>query len=1141
MTTILDDMLRNAEAEPEATAFLYLGDGEEETGELTNSGLVKGALGIARMLTRITETGDRVLLCFPPGLDFIAALYGCFAARVLAVLSYPPRPREIVLRQLLELAADCDTQIVLTTEDMGAKLRDWLERAIGPHPLDIRAIDHVPPAGGSGFLTARPHAGDAAFLQYTSGSTGTPKGVMITHGQLTANMDMIAAVSDQTKADRGVLWLPPYHDMGLVGGIFQPVHLGCRMTLMPPASFIQRPIRWLRALDKYKGTSTGGPNFGYQLCVDRITDEEAASLDLSSVRAAFNGAEPIRETTVEEFARKFAPAKFRRTAFLPCYGMAESTLLISGGLGDLRYVPSPDAGTSANLRFVSCGQPAPRVAVRSVDPETRQPKLDGQVGELWVTSPSVAQCYWGKPELSEAQLRARFSGDARTYLRTGDLGFLLDGRVFVTGRAKDLLIVHGRNLYPQDLERAAEQSHVALRAGRSAAFSVPQDNEERLVIALEVEREAAFNLDARGVIASVRKAVSEMFDATLHAVVLLRPGSIPLTTSGKVRRSESRTQYLANALEVLSADVREIQVAPDEPLVLQPVVATDTADAHHVASQIDNPGFAGVRPSPGISQGHSTPEEVRSRIERWLLTRLASETGETYDETHLDQEFANFGIDSLQQASLSGDLSDMMSLQLDPAFLSEHPTPRRAARHLAAVRTVMSTLHGIDPAERIAILGSAHTERTSRFKAVEDVPAEHYEWRELPAVKDLAARHQLFEHSQVPSPFFVCHDGIVGATTSIGGVEYLNFATNNYLALSNHPEAIAAVHAAVDRYGTSVSASRIVSGERPVHRELEAELAKFLGTQDALALVSGNLTNTSLLGHLLGPKDAIVYDELSHDSAVQGAALSGADKIPFPHNDWRQLTRILSRKRCNYEKVLVFTEGTFSMDGDSPELPKFVAAARSHRAWLMVDEALSLGTLGTTGRGITEHCGIDPTEIDILMGVLSKSLASCGGYIAGSRDLIGYLRFTLPGYVFSTGLSGANAAAALEALRIMQREPDRVRTVRARASEFLELAQNAGLNTGRSQGTCVVPIIIDDPVACFRVYLGLRNDHINVQPIVYPAVPKDASRLRFFFSCMHTSAQLRWTVDRIVFHLKGVTKSSRQTKAAAAEPNRASP
>jgi 8-amino-7-oxononanoate synthase len=446
----------------------------------------------------------------------------------------------------------------------------------------------------------------------------------------------------------------------------------------------------------------------------------------------------------------------------------------------------------------------------------------------------------------------------------------------------------------------------------------------------------------------------------------------------------------------------------------------------------------------------------------------------------------------------------------------------------------MSTLREVEPDERVAILRSAQTERTQRFKTPTDVPAEHYEWSELPAYKALDARHKLFEQHNIPSPFYTCHDGIVGATTRIDGREFLNFATNNYLALSNHPEAIAATHAAVDRYGTSVSASRIVSGERPIHRELESELARFLGAQDALALVSGNLTNTSLIGHLLGQKDLIVYDELSHDSTIQGAALSRADTVPFPHNDWRQLTRILSSKRCHYEKVLVFTEGTFSMDGDSPDLPKFVAATRAHRAWLMVDEALSLGTLGATGRGITEHCGVDPAEIDILMGVLSKSLASCGGYIAGNRDLIRYLRFTLPGHVFTTGMTGANAAAALEALRIIQREPERVTALRARAREFLELAQDAGLNTGRSHGTCVVPVIIDDPITCFRVYLGLRQDRINVQPIVYPAVPKDASRLRFFFSCLHTSEQLRWTVDRIVFHLNMVLQATQPATSEAA-------
>lgn len=1109
MTTILDNMLRNATADPDATAFLYLANGEEETGELTNIALATRALGIAKMLTRITQPGDRVLLCFQPGLDFISALYGCFAARVIAVLSYPPRPRLNVLKQLLGLANDCDTRLVLTTEDMGDKLKSWMERFIGPHPLDIRAIDHLAPAPLT-FAPTDPE--DVAFLQYTSGSTGAPKGVMITHRQLMANMAMITTVSGQTSADRGVLWLPPYHDMGLIGGILLPVHLGCRVTLMPPASFIQQPLRWLRALDKYRGTLTGGPNFGYQLCVDRIRDEDVKRLDLSSVRAAFNGAEPIRESTVEAFARKFGVANFRRKAFLPCYGMAESTLIISGGHGELKYMDP--GGHTGGQRVASCGPPAPEVTVLSVDPQTHERMPDGEVGELWVASPSVARGYWGQPDKSEAQLRARLLEDSRTFLRTGDLGFLVEDRVFVTGREKDLLIVRGRNLYPQDLESVAEESHTAIRPCRSAAFGLQDDGEEQIVLALELEREALFDLDASAVIRSIRTAVSEVFDVVLHAVVLLRPGSIPLTTSGKVRRSDCRGRFLADTLEVVESDTRAPKrpTEPSEAQLPSPLSSEDNAGSHR---------------------------EFATRIESWFLGRLGSETGERYDETHVDREFSDFGIDSLQQGTISGELSDLLGLQLPASFMTEHSTPQRAARHLAAVHTLKSTLQDLDPDERISILRSAQTERTQRYDSPTHVPAEHYEWDELLAYKALNQRHELMEQHHIPSPFYTCHDGIVGATTCINGREFVNFSTNNYLALSDHPAAITAAQSAIDRYGTSVSASRIVSGERPIHRALETELARFLGTQDALALVSGNLTNTSLIGHLLGPKDLIVYDELSHDSMIQGAALSRADAVPFRHNDWSQVRRILSNKRCAYEKVLVFTEGTFSMDGDSPDLPKFVSVARNHRAWLMVDEALSLGTLGKTGRGITEHSGVDPTEIDILMGVLSKSLASCGGYIAGNRHLIDYLRFTLPGHVFTTGMTGANAAAALEALRILQREPERVTTLRARAREFLELAQAAGLDTGRSQGTCVVPIIINDPMTCFSVYLGLQNDGINVQPIVYPAVPKDASRLRFFFSCLHTREQLRWTVERIGVHLERASNTTRFVSSEEATHERA--
>jgi 8-amino-7-oxononanoate synthase len=365
---------------------------------------------------------------------------------------------------------------------------------------------------------------------------------------------------------------------------------------------------------------------------------------------------------------------------------------------------------------------------------------------------------------------------------------------------------------------------------------------------------------------------------------------------------------------------------------------------------------------------------------------------------------------------------------------------------------------------------------------------------------------------EIDNPFFRAHDGIAEAETSIDGRRLLNLVSYNYLGLNGDPRVAAAAKQAIDRYGTSVSASRIVSGERPLHQALEAALARLHGTEDCVALVSGHATNVSVVGHLVGPGDAIIHDQLAHNSIIQGAMLSGAQRLQFAHNDVDALLRVLRSVRSRARRVLVVIEGHYSMDGDVPDLPAMIAAVRQHDAYLMVDEAHSIGVLGATGRGVAEHFGVDPSGVDIWMGTLSKTLSGCGGYIAGSRDLVDYLRCSAPGFVYSVGLSPPVAAAALAALTIMLEEPERVRQLNANARLFLDEAQAAGLDTGGSIGAAIVPVILGSSIRAARVSDLLFRRGINVQPILRPAVPERSARLRFFLSSLHTPEQIRRAV-----------------------------
>jgi 8-amino-7-oxononanoate synthase len=373
-----------------------------------------------------------------------------------------------------------------------------------------------------------------------------------------------------------------------------------------------------------------------------------------------------------------------------------------------------------------------------------------------------------------------------------------------------------------------------------------------------------------------------------------------------------------------------------------------------------------------------------------------------------------------------------------------------------------------------------------------------------------------------PDPFYAMHDGASRDTTRLGGRELINFSGNNYLGFSGEADVTAAAKEALDRYGTSASASRLVSGTRPLHGELEREIAGFLGSEDAITFTSGQATNLTVIGHLMGRGDLILHDELAHNSIVLGSRLSGATRRAFPHNDWQALDDILHEVRREYRKVLIAVEGVYSMDGDIPDVPRFIETKRRHKAMLYLDEAHSLGTLGTSGRGIGEHFNLPTRDIDIWMGTLSKALGACGGYVAGPAPLIKYLKYTCPGVIYTVGLAPASAAAALASLRKLQATSERVAALQARARDFLQLVQQRGFDTGRSSGSAIVPVILGDSQRALRAARLLEERGISAAPIVHPAVPESGARLRFFVSALHSPQQLKHSADTLADVVKRI-------------------
>jgi len=545
-STLAGLLKARAAESPDREAYVFLADGELETERLTWSELDSRARAVAWALRESVQPGERALLLYPPGLDFVAAFFGCLYAGVVAVPAYPPRLNDRSQSRLRAIAADATPRAALTTTSIAERVPElaaarWI-------PTDAL------PAGAPDLPDPDPDA--VAFLQYTSGSTSTPKGVMVTHANLVHNERMIGDAFAMDEDSVVVGWLPLYHDMGLIGNVLQPLHAGARCVLMSPVAFLQRPRRWLEAIHRYRGTTSGGPNFAYELCVRKIPPVEREGLDLSSWRVAFNGAEPVRAHTLEAFAEAFAPRGFRASSFYPCYGLAEATLFVTGG--DPGRAPRVEGGRVSNGHAWD----AQRIAI--VHPETREELPPGSEGEVWIAGPSVAAGYWGNPEATERDFRARLAMGQGPFLRTGDLGILHEGELYVTGRIKDLIILRGRNHYPQDVELTAQRSHPDLRPDSGAAFAVEIEGEERLVVVQEVERRRRDGLEELA--AAVRRAVAEEHEVQPYEVVLVRTGTVPKTSSGKVQRGACRAQYLAGELTVLERSVvgRELPVPRDE-------------------------------------------------------------------------------------------------------------------------------------------------------------------------------------------------------------------------------------------------------------------------------------------------------------------------------------------------------------------------------------------------------------------------------------------------------------------------------------------------------------------------------------------------------------------------------------------------
>lgn len=658
-STLVQLLQRRAGELTRHASYTFLLDGSTERLTLTFSELDSAARAVASRIQKLNMKGERALLLYAPGLDFIVGFFGCLYAGVIAVPVYPPNPVQPArtLKRLQAIVADAGAKLAITTSAILKKV----EKLAAPELalLHWLASDTIvnENVGNGEWEDLGITSQDLAFLQYTSGSTGAPKGVMITHQNLLHNAEMVYQAFSHKPGDSYVSWLPTFHDMGLMAGVLQPLYGGFSAVLMSPVSFLQNPFRWLQAISDYKATTSGGPNFAYDLCLRRISAEQRATLDLSSWSVAFNGAEPVRRETLERFAKTFGPCGFRKEALYPCYGLAEATLIVSGGSKtaepitrnvvtqalENHRVEEASRSEVDSRSLVSCGSALVGEEIAIVNQVTLTRCLPHEVGEIWVRSPSAGVGYWNREAESTQTFKAYIANtNEGPFLRTGDLGFLQDGELFVTGRYKDLIIIRGHNHYPQDIELTVERSHPALRAGCGAAFTAEVDGEEHLVVVQEIDLSRAPDLDE--VFAAMRQSVSENHELQLYAIALLKPGSIPKTSSGKIQRRACRAGFIKGDLgEIERSTLQdEESVADDEESFIRRALLS------------------------------AEPDKRQSLMESYLLDQAAQILKTKVARLRSKRSLSSFGLDSLMAIELKNRIEADLELTVPlTAFLQE--------------------------------------------------------------------------------------------------------------------------------------------------------------------------------------------------------------------------------------------------------------------------------------------------------------------------------------------------------------------------------------------------------------------------------------------------------------------------------------
>lgn len=999
------------------------------------------------------KPGSRILICFPPGINYIKAIWGCLISGIVPVPIYPPNPKKFKndIINLNLIIKNCEIKFILTEKTL--KNAYFIYRIINFRIFPkLKWICINKMNNTKNTFLPQIESNSIAFIQYTSGSTSNPKGVVLTHQNVIENLKSIFncknenEMIEKTKNSVLISWLPPYHDMGLIGYLLFPVLMNSECNFCSPFSFIKNPKIWFQLITKYKGTFTSSPNFGFTLCNRKIKDK--SDFDLSSLKIIMNAAEKIIPETINKFYDNFKSIGLKKEVICPSYGIAENTIAVSmWGNKTINLcknnlkkgiVLEKEGICIQNIQLQSSGKACLGVNIEIVDYETKERKDDSEIGEIWVNSKSKSIKYWNKPDLTEKVLLAKIKNDTSSleYLRTGDLGFINDGYLYFVSRIKNIINIRGKNYYPEDICDVISKIK-ELRPGCQSCFCIEEEQEEKVVLITEVRKGVKNYNDLNSIIL---ESITKNFSLKLNEILLIEEKNISKTTSGKIQHYKNKERFLKNDFNIKFSWKNE-NVA--------------------IKSEID------------INSDFSTKKDYSIKLREILKKNFFIPTEKIKDSDII----SSYGVDSMQYITLVQMIENILGIDSDCLMIKD-----------------ITFKQFID----ISWNEYKNLEKKSIWK--ESLPKHYYKMLEIEKTFKESIPNLDFDNETHILKYNKVEKNCVYFNTQKG--DFITCASNAYTSLSGHPRIRAAAKNAIDTFGTGIFGPRVVVGASKLLWELEQEFSDFLKTESTVIFSTAYLAMITVLSCLTQfGINYIFYDELSHMCILD--ALKGLGQnvkiFKYKHNDVKDLEKLVLKHvkiqdRSKFK--LVIADSLFGMDGDLFDLPNFHPVCKKYGLTILLDEAHSLGSVGKTGRGIEEHFQMFNT-VDIKLGGMNKGLPLLGGWVSSNKEICKLLRFRSHGTMFTGTMPPPLLATALESIRVLKEEPEHLERLDFNKKYLIKGLQEKGFKLSEKVGmTPIIVIIIPNDQQLLSMYYETQKKKLQIFISIFPAVPKNQGRIR---------------------------------------------